>query len=159
HSKPAKQSWWNTAWNQDYAWFTKAEARQFLPAVPQAGRRRDVPVSIIHRIACAHLVDNVRGQTVPFEEDQVTKARLVVEVTGVDANVVTLRLEGETRTADGEGALSHGLEMRLLGTVGPFSRAGPGRSNGWCAGPVATRSSPLSLPPFYCSSSAWRRSR
>jgi len=64
-SKPAKQSWWKTAWNQDYAWFTKAEARQFLPPVPQAGRRRDVPVSIIHRIACAHLVDNVRGRLCP----------------------------------------------------------------------------------------------
>src|SRR5262249_59406763 len=91
------------------------EARQFLPAVPQPCSRRDVPVSIIHRIACAHLVDNVRGQTVPFEENQVTKARLVVEVTGLDANVVTLRLEGETRAADGEGLSSHGLEMRLLG--------------------------------------------
>jgi hypothetical protein len=32
----------------------------------------------------------------------------------VDANVVTLRLEGETRTADEEGPRHHGLEMRLL---------------------------------------------
>jgi len=115
NSKPLKQYWWKTAWNQDYAWFTRGETRQFLPAVPQAGRRRDVPISIIHRIACAHLVDNVRGQTVPFEENQVTKARLAAEVTGVDANVVTLRLEGETRTVDGEGLRKHGLEMRLLG--------------------------------------------
>jgi hypothetical protein len=60
-------------------------------------------------------VDNVRGQTVPFEEHQVTKARLVAEVMAVDANVVSLRLEGETRTADGEGPRHHGLEMRLLG--------------------------------------------
>jgi hypothetical protein len=115
NSTPANQSWWKTAWNQDYAWFTRREARQFLPAVPQPGRRRDVPISIIHRLACAHLVDNVRGQTVPFEENQVRNARLVAEVTGVDANVVTLRLEGETRTADEEGPRHHGLEMRLLG--------------------------------------------
>ena len=115
NSKPAKQDWWKTAWNQDYAWFTRGEARQFLPAVPQKGSRRDVPISIVHRIACAHLVDNVRGQTVAFEENQVTKARLVAEVTEVDANVVRLRLEGETRTAAGEGPRSHGREMRLLG--------------------------------------------
>ena len=57
----------------------------------------------------------MRGQTVRFEENQVAKARLVAEVTEVDANVVTLRLEGETRTADGEGPRHHGLEMRLLG--------------------------------------------
>jgi hypothetical protein len=73
-----------------------------------------LPISIIHRLAC-HLVDNVRGQTVPSEENQVTKPRLDTEVTGVDANVVTLRLEGETRTAEGEGPRNHGLAMRLLG--------------------------------------------
>ena len=84
-----------------------------------AAQKQDRPILLWamngHRLACAHLVDNVRGQTVPFEEHQVTKARLVAEVTGVDANVVTLRLEGETRTADGEGPRNHGLEMRLLG--------------------------------------------
>jgi hypothetical protein len=110
--KPAQKNWRQ---NQDYAWFTKREARQFLPKEPQAGKRHDIPLPIIHRIACAHLVDNVRGQTAPFEERQVEKARLVAEVTAVDGNVVTLRLEGETRAADEKGSRKHGLEMRLLG--------------------------------------------
>jgi hypothetical protein len=110
--KPAKESWRQ---NQDYAWFTRDEARQFLSAEPQVGTRHEIPLPIIHRIACAHLVDNVRGQTEPFEESGVEKARLVAEVTAVDANIVTLRLEGETRAADEEGPRKHGLEMRLLG--------------------------------------------
>src|SRR5207244_5576780 len=75
-AKPATGSWRQLAWNQDYAWFTKSEAKQFLPAQPQVGKTHDLPLAVILRIACAHLVDNVRGQTAPFEESQVQKARL-----------------------------------------------------------------------------------
>ncbi len=111
---PTAGTWRELAWNQDYAWFTKDEAKQFLPAQPQVGKKQELPVPILHRIACAHLVDNVRGQTAPFEERQVKKARLTTEVTAVDGNVVTLRLAGETRT-EAEGFRRHGLDMRLLG--------------------------------------------
>jgi hypothetical protein len=111
---PATGNWRQLAWNQDYAWFTKSEAKQFLPTQPLVGKKYEVPLAIIHRIACAHLVDNVRGQTAPFEESQIQKARLTTEVTAVDGNVVTLHLEGETRSAQ-EGPRQHGLEMRLLG--------------------------------------------
>ena len=102
------------AWNQDYAWFTRGEAKQFLPPKPRLGQKQDVPIPVIHRIACAHLVDNVRGQTAPFNENQVKKARLTTEVTAVDGNVVSLRLEGETLTTD-ESTRKHGLATRLLG--------------------------------------------
>jgi hypothetical protein len=113
-AKPAKGDWRQLAWNQDYAWFTRSEAKQFLPAQPRVGKKHDLPLPVIHRIACAHLVDNVRGQTAPFEESHVKKARLTSEVTAVDGNVVTLRLEGETLTAR-EGPRKHGLDLRLLG--------------------------------------------
>jgi hypothetical protein len=112
--QPAKGAWRQLAWNQDYAWFTKREAKQFLPAQPQVGKKHELPLPVLHRIVCAHLVDNVRGQTAPFEESQVKKARLQTEVTAVNGNMVTLRLDGETRTAK-EGQRPHGLELRLLG--------------------------------------------
>src|SRR5262249_7836144 len=81
---------------------------------PRPGQKQDLPRPAILRIACAHLVDNVRGQTSPFDESQVKKARLTSDVTAVDGNVITLCLEGETLTAD-EGTRKHGLDMRLLG--------------------------------------------
>jgi hypothetical protein len=102
------------AWNQDFAWFSKAEARQFLAAKPQVGQKHEVPNAVFNRIVCAHLVDNVRGQTTPFEDGHVKKAKLTAEVTAVDGDVVTLRLEGESRT-EAEGQRPHGLDMRLLG--------------------------------------------
>src|SRR6202011_3756289 len=109
-----RASWREFAWNQDFAWFSKAEARQFVPPEAKVGKQQDLTVPLLHRIACAHLIDNVRGQTSPFEESQVKKARLNTEVTAVDGDVVSLRLEGETRTAM-ESRRAHGLEMRLLG--------------------------------------------
>jgi hypothetical protein len=114
--KAARADWRETAWNQDFAWFTKAEARKFLPAEPKVGAKQDVPVPVINRIACAHLIDNVRGQTSPFDESQIKKARLTAEVKGVDGDAVSLRLEGETSTAV-DGPRKHSLDMRLLGTA------------------------------------------
>lgn len=105
---------WEFAWNQDFAWFTKTEARQFVPAEAKVGQKQDLPIPLLHRIACAHLIDNVRGQTDPFNEKQVKKARMSTEVTALNGNVVSLRFEGETRTLM-ERQREHGLDMQLLG--------------------------------------------
>jgi hypothetical protein len=114
--KAARAGWRETAWNQDFAWFTKAEARQFLPPKPTVGAKQDLPAPVVNRIACAHLIDNVRGQTSPFDESQIKKSRLSAEVTAVDGDKVSLRLEGETSTAV-DGQRKHSLDMRLLGTA------------------------------------------
>jgi hypothetical protein len=122
------EGWRGKAWNQDYAWFTKKEVRQFLPGHPRVGQKHDVPAELIRRIARCHLVDNVRGQTSPYDERHVEKALLGAEVTAVDGDVVALRLEGQTRAAAegrwpvrgyrdsrGPAVQKRGFETRLLG--------------------------------------------
>jgi hypothetical protein len=119
--------WRGKAWNQDFAWFKKEEAKQFLPPL-QKGEKQDVPAPIIRRIARCHLVDNVRGQVLSFDDSHVEKARLTTEVTAVEGDVVSLRLEGETRTsAEGTWSVNgyrdmnnptpqkRGYEARLMG--------------------------------------------
>jgi hypothetical protein len=119
--------WRGKAWNQDYAWFKQAEGKQFLPAELSAGKKHELPAALVRRIARGHLVDNVRGQTVAYNDRHIEKARLTTEVTGVERGVVSLRLEGETRAA-AEGNWSvgglrsragtpqkRGFEARLLG--------------------------------------------
>ncbi len=121
--------WRGKAWNQDYAWFTKEEAKQFLPQPPQVGQKQELSAPLIERIARCHLVDNVRGQTAPYDAQHIEKARLTVEVLAVDGSVVSLRLEGQTRAA-AEGTWSvrglrdtratpqkRGFEARLLGNA------------------------------------------
>jgi hypothetical protein len=121
-------TWTARAWNQDYAWFTREEARRFLPEQPLPGAHHEVPVALIGRIARFQLVDNVRGQVRPFEEADIERAVLAAEVTAAEDGVVSLRFQGETRTS-AEGVWSihgyadretptpqrRGLKLRLLG--------------------------------------------
>ena len=86
------------AWNQEYAWFTKAEARRFVPEVPVVGQAHPVPAPLVRRLARCHLVDNVRGETTPFAEEDIRSARLLCRVTGVSPDAISLTLEGQSRT-------------------------------------------------------------
>jgi hypothetical protein len=70
----AAAGWRANAWNQDYAWFTKEEAKQFLPQPAHVGQKHDLPTPLIERIARCHLVDNVRGQTAAYEAKHIDKA-------------------------------------------------------------------------------------
>jgi hypothetical protein len=99
--------WQGKAWNQDYAWFKKEEARQFLPTDVRVGQTHQLPAALVRRLARAHLIDNVRGQTAAFDDRHVEKARLSAAVVGVERGVVSLRLQGLTRTA-AEGTWSIG---------------------------------------------------
>lgn len=87
------------AWNTDTAWFNAVEARSFLPATPKAGDKHDVPAELVSRLAQCHLLDNVRGQTVAYDEKNVETASMTTEVVAVDGDTVTLRFTGKSRAS------------------------------------------------------------
>ena len=116
------------AWNIDFAWFKKDEARAFVPAELKIGATCDVPAAIVRRIARFSLVDAVRGQTPPFADAHVERAEIRSTVEKVHDHAVSLRFEGATRTehsglwpVDGlpngtkPSEQSRGVETRLLG--------------------------------------------
>ena len=53
-------------WNQDRVWFSREEARRWLPQDPKPGDRHAVPQELVTRLARLHLVDTVNGQTTAF---------------------------------------------------------------------------------------------
>jgi hypothetical protein len=122
------EGWRAAAANQDHAWFTRTEARRMVPEQPRTGLRQEVPVDLVRRLVRLHLVDNVRGQTRPYADHHVRRARLVTEVTAIEGSVVRLKLEGETlaqaegrwpvagyRDAERPSPQTRGFETRLLG--------------------------------------------
>jgi hypothetical protein len=128
---PPQQGRWANAWNQDFAWFTKDEARQFLPGEIEPGRTHEVPRALVERLARFHFLDNVRGQTSPFPARAIEDATLTSRVTAVDGDVVSLRLEGRTKAVQkGDWSIrgyrdmkqpsvqERGLEMKLVGYAG-----------------------------------------
>ena len=90
--------WPARAWNRDFAWFKRGEARSLLPVEIAAGAEHEVPAALVRRIARLHLVDDVRGQTQPYEDAQVTSASLRAEVVKVEEGNATLRFEGASAT-------------------------------------------------------------
>jgi hypothetical protein len=109
-------------WNEDFAWFKKQEV--FLPNRPRVGQTYEFPANLIRRLARCHLVDMVRGQTEPYKNEEVKTAQLTLRVTKVQASVVSLELEGETRAiADGDWKVDEqgprhqqrGFEAKLFG--------------------------------------------
>jgi len=85
------------AFNHDYAWFTREEAASLVPTDPRIGGVMPVPLPIVRRIARFHLLDSTRGETPAWRAEDVEVADLTVEVTGLDGEVVELRLEGRIR--------------------------------------------------------------
>jgi hypothetical protein len=103
------------AWNQDFAWFRKAEARSLLPADPTIGAKQGVPRALVERLARFNLTDSVRALNYnSFAAREVERARLTATIVGRDGDKVSARFEGETRCAkpDPNG---YGYEAILLG--------------------------------------------
>jgi hypothetical protein len=122
------------SWNLGRAGFSAAEAATFVPP-PHLGARRDVARAVVLRIACRHLVDNVRGQTLPFDAAAIDTARTTATVTHVDATAVTVRLGGAMRASmrgcwpvrehldrDAPEEQERGYDMTVLGRA-TFDRA------------------------------------
>lgn len=84
-------------WNQDFAWFRKAEAAGFLPKNPGVGDRYAVPDALVHRLARNHLTDTVRAYADPYSRRHIEKANLTSTVVKRDGSLVELRLEGVVR--------------------------------------------------------------
>jgi hypothetical protein len=88
------------AYNQDFAWFHKEEARAFLPEKPSKGATQQVPRDLVERLARFHFVDLVRGHTVSFPHKAVEVAELTAEVIDVQGDLVSLGYKGRTRTSE-----------------------------------------------------------
>ena len=122
------RGWHAVAWNTDFAWFRKEEARSLFPDSPEVGALHEVPRDLVDRIVRLHLIDNVRGQTTPHEPRSVQSAELTAEVRAIEGNLVSLRLTGATlvtnhgrwavggfRDGQNPGEQDRGMEMTLLG--------------------------------------------
>ncbi len=83
-------------WNRDHVWFSAEEARSWLPADPTPGTVHQLPEPLVRRLARFHLVDNVRGQTLPFAVEEVRGSGIQTEVLERRGRLVRLRISGVT---------------------------------------------------------------
>jgi hypothetical protein len=115
---PAPADWRATSWNQDFVWFTAAEARSLVPGDAKAGDVYVLPKALVRRLVRCHLVDNVNGQTASYRPNEIEHAELDGTIARVDGDNVTMTLRGRTLAA-GE---HRSMAARLYGTA-TFDRA------------------------------------
>lgn len=87
------------SWNKDYAWFRKDEAQAFVPDRLEKGTRREIPATIVRRLAAHHFVDYVHCIGYPYDDAHIERAALTSTVESVDGEQVKLRLTGASRTS------------------------------------------------------------
>ena len=94
---PRPDDWRASAWNKDFAWFTREEALALVPESREIGAERAWPAELANRITRCNLVDCVRGQVPPFRREDVELAELVTRVAAVSEDGLELDLTGRTR--------------------------------------------------------------
>ena len=108
-------------WNRDPVWFSRDEAAGWLPETLEVGASTPVDPRVTQRLARFHLVDNARGQTLPYAPDEV-EASLEVRVVAIEGARVELAILGTTR-ADSDGVWRLGDNDWKPRAEGPFPRS------------------------------------
>lgn len=67
----------------------------FLPEPIEVGSTHRIAQSLVERLACFALVDNARGQTLPFHPNEV-EGEIHAEITSLDKASVCLAIHGRT---------------------------------------------------------------
>ncbi len=82
--------------NRDAAWFSAGEIADAVPPRAAVGEVFTLPAPLARRLAQLSLVDNVRGQVLPFADEEVERAELQAEVVARSGERLQLRLFGAT---------------------------------------------------------------
>jgi hypothetical protein len=104
---------------RDYLWLTKEEVKSLAPPKSEVAFAYEMPKPVADRIVRFHLVDNTRGEPPFWTSEQIRRATLVLTVTGVSADGIKLRLDGDVRLAtnvDADNA-DRGYEAALRGEL------------------------------------------
>ena len=126
---PPKFSERGSRWNMDHVWFNKEEAKLWIPEKIKEKETHECPDIIKDRLFRFHLVDNVRGQALPFAPQEIKESSLQVEIVELDQSNLKLRITGNSLAVAkgpwllGENdwtptqELNHRIETNILGSA------------------------------------------
>ncbi len=116
-------------WNMDHIWFSEDESHLWIPRSKKIGTIHECPKIIKDRLFRFHLVDNVRGQTLPFAPEEIKIANLNVELIDIKNSNIELKIFGDSK-AVAKGAwklgeniwtpthdLDHSISTNILGNA------------------------------------------
>jgi len=105
-------------WNRDNVWFSREEANTMVPKAPVIGQKYRIPKKITSRIIALHMTDTVKGQTDPFELDEIDTQEIEAKVVRIDGYVITIELLGKSKassTQTGFNRSARGITTQIAG--------------------------------------------
>ena len=124
---PPLQSERSHRWNRDFVWFNKDEVSQWVRENPKTGDIYNLPDIILERLFCFHLVDNTRGQTLPFAPQEIKESNIEIEIEDIRDSLIQIKITGNSKAVSrgpwllGENDwtpnydLDHGINTNLIG--------------------------------------------
>lgn len=85
--------WRKSAVNINHAWFTRDEMLRFVPPGEVPGTVHPIPRPLVRRFALFHFVDNVRGETDIWRDEQ-SVADMKTEIVERQGEILVIRLSG-----------------------------------------------------------------
>tara|TARA_B100001093_G_scaffold376511_1_gene361675 strand:- start:3398 stop:4276 length:879 start_codon:yes stop_codon:yes gene_type:complete len=95
-SDPPRFSDRGDRWNMDHVWFNKDEVNLWLPEKYKIGEIHQCPKILKDRLFRFHIVNNVRGQTLPFASEEIKSSDLSVKVIEVDDKEMKIKITGSS---------------------------------------------------------------
>jgi hypothetical protein len=84
--------------NRDAVWFSDKEVRGWLPEA-KVGAAIDVTPRLLERLARLVLVDNVRGQTIPYARAELQECGLRSKVLAIRGSRIDIEITGHSKAA------------------------------------------------------------
>ena len=82
--------------NIDHIWFTKNEMLSIVPDEPSEGQRFPLPKIIAERLARFNTIDSVRGETEPYDENQVKIENVGIKIMKVSPETIKFVVFGQS---------------------------------------------------------------
>ncbi|MGB0717232.1 MAG: hypothetical protein ACPGXK_15245 [Phycisphaerae bacterium] len=84
-------------WNRDYVWFSASEMQGWLPE--ELRRETDSNFNPMLRLTRFHLVDNARGQTIPYHSNDIVMDMEPVHIVHRKGSRVQFEIKGHTQAS------------------------------------------------------------
>lgn len=100
------------AWrhNLDHFWLSKADCLSLVPEELKEGATREVEGNFKRRLILFHLVDQVRGESSPWQDRNIEASQVETRIASVKDGQITLTLRGSAR-----------LVQKPNGEINPYS--------------------------------------
>ena len=95
-SDPPRFSDRGDRWNMDHIWFSEGEVSLWLPEKYKIGEIYECPQILKDRLFRFHIVNNVRGQTLPFASQEIRGSDLRMKVTEINNKKMEIKITGKS---------------------------------------------------------------